>query len=179
MRLFAILIPGLTAVGLAISNANSAEIAQPDFNQHIKPILEAACVHCHNDKEHKGDLKLTTLEEAVQGGENGSALVPGDSAKSKLFTTTQLKADDDDVMPPKKEGMLAKEQLDLLKKWIDRGAKWPAGTKLEPKPRIDFVKHVQPLLEQNCVSCHNPEKHKGELDLSTKQKAFTSGDHAP
>lgn len=167
----------LSATSVAL--CATAAIDKPDFNQHIKPILEATCVHCHNDKEHKGDLKLTTLDEAIKGGENGTALTPGNSAKSKLFTTTQLKVDDDDVMPPKKEGLLAKEQSELLKKWIDQGANWPKSVKLEQKPRIGFEKHVQPILEQNCVSCHNPEKHKGDFDLTTKEKAFTTGEHQP
>jgi len=169
----------LSIAGIALCETKPATIEKPDFNQHIKPILEAACVHCHNDKEDKGDLKLTTLEEAVKGGENGTALVAGDSKKSKLYTTTLLAADDDDVMPPKKEGVLAKEQTELLKKWIDQGANWPAGVKLVQKPRIYFEKHIKLILEENCVSCHNPEKHKGDLDLSTKQKAFSTGENAP
>ena len=50
---------------------------------------------------------------------------------------------------------------------------------LKQAARIDFVKHVQPILEENCVSCHNPEKTKGKWDLSTKAKAFESGENAP
>ncbi len=179
MRNSAFLALFLLVTGAAVSETKPAAIDKPDFDQHIKPLLEAACVHCHSAKEHKGDLQLTSLDEAIKGGENGAALVPGNSAKSKLYTTTVLAADDDDVMPPKKEGLLAKEQSELLMKWIDQGASWPAGAKLEQTPRIAFEKHVQPILEQNCLSCHNPEKHKGDLDLSTKANAFTTGEHAP
>jgi len=170
----------LSFVGAAgFAKAESNAITKPDFDKHIKPILEAACVHCHNEKEHKGDLKLTTLEEALKGGENGTALVPGNPEKSKLYTTTQLKVEDDDVMPPKKEGLLAKEQAELLKLWIQQGAAWPKGVKLEQKPRMDFEKHIKPILEENCLSCHNADKHKGDLVLATKKEAFTTGEHAP
>lgn len=179
MRFFSPLLL-LSLVGAAgIAQAESNAIAKPDFDKHIKPILEATCVHCHNDKEHKGDLKLTSLEEAMKGGENGTALVPGNPEKSKLYTTTQLKVEDDDVMPPKKEGLLSKEQSDLLKLWIQQGAVWPKGVKLEQKPRMNFEKHIQPILEQNCLSCHNPDKHKGDLVLTTKKEAFTTGEHGP
>ena len=82
-------------------------------------------------------------------------------------------------MPPKKEGVLDKAQSELLKKWIDQGANWPQGVKLEQKPRITFVKHIQPILEQNCVTCHNEKKHKGDFDLSSKETAFTTGEHKP
>src|SRR4029453_17528503 len=42
---------------------------------------------------------------------------------------------------------------------------------------VDFVKDVQPILEQNCVRCHNPkgtdfEQGNTEIDLSTKGTAF-------
>lgn len=51
-----------------------------------------------------------------------------------------------------------------------------AGADAKP---IDFVKQIQPLLETNCVSCHNPKKAKGDYILSTKKEAFESGEHGP
>ncbi len=38
---------------------------------------------------------------------------------------------------------------------------------------VDFVKDVQPVLEQNCVRCHNPKGtdfEKGDTDLSLETK---------
>jgi formylglycine-generating enzyme required for sulfatase activity len=83
------------------------------------------------------------------------------------------------VMPPAKEGLLDKTQIEVIKSWVEQGADWPAGVTLGVTPRIDFVKHIQPILEQNCVSCHNPEKDKGEWILSTKKQAFETGESAP
>jgi hypothetical protein len=40
----------------------------------------------------------------------------------------------------------------------------------------DFVRDIQPLLEQACVSCHGPEKQKGSLRLDRRQSAFGIGD---
>ncbi len=157
----------------------AADAVKADFNKHIKPILEAACVHCHSEKSSKGDLKMQTREECLKGGENGTALVPGDPAKSPLYTLIALAADDDDVMPPKKEGILAATQVALIKDWVAQGAPWPEGVKLEQKPRIDFVKHIQPILEQNCVSCHNDEKSKGDWIITTQKQTLTTGENAP
>jgi formylglycine-generating enzyme required for sulfatase activity len=169
----------LLALLASQAGAATAKIEKPDFNTHIKPILEAACVHCHNAKEHKGELNLTTKDGAVKGGDNGTALVAGAPAKSPLYSTTVLGADEDDVMPPKKEGILDKAQSELLKLWIEQGANWPANVTLEQKPRINFEKHIQPILEENCVSCHNPDKTKGDLDLTVEFKALTTGENAP
>jgi formylglycine-generating enzyme required for sulfatase activity len=163
----------------ALSAKDIAKIEKPDFKTHIKPILEAACVHCHNDKEHKGDFKITTLEEAKNGGGKTPGIVPGKPDRSPVYTATVLDLDDDDLMPPKKEGKLSKAQSDLIKLWIEQGAEWPADIKLEQKPRINFEKHIKPILEQNCVSCHNADKHKGEVDMSTEKAAFSTGENGP
>src|SRR5436190_23920557 len=42
---------------------------------------------------------------------------------------------------------------------------------------VDFVKEVQPVLEQNCVRCHNPkgtdfEKGDTDVNLESKESAF-------
>jgi hypothetical protein len=39
---------------------------------------------------------------------------------------------------------------------------------------VDFKKDIAPVLETSCVKCHNPEKKKGKLDMSTKE-AFMKG----
>lgn len=176
-RFFAYATLGCAAVPSVTSLASA--IDKPDFHQHIKPILEAACVHCHTDKSDKGGLNLSTFDLAVKGGDNGTSLVPGKPSESPLYTTTILGEDEDEVMPPKKEGLLPPAQTELLKKWIEQGAAWPKDLKLEAKPRIDFVKHVKPILEQNCVSCHNTKTDKGGLDISSSEKAFNTGDNGP
>lgn len=159
--------------------AGPAIAAKVDFATQVKPILESACTHCHGADKDKGDFRLHTLEDLKKGNDNGPGLVPGDPAKSSIYTTLILPAEDDLVMPPAKEGLLDKSQIEVIKAWIEQGADWPAGTVLEVKPRIDFVKNVQPILEQNCVSCHNPEKDKGGWILSSKKEAFETGDNAP
>ena len=169
----------LLLTGTFLSHVHAADAVKADFDKNIKPILESACVHCHSEKNAKGKLRIDTKELMIKGGENGTALVAGDPEKSPLYKALTLAIDDDDVMPPKKEGLLAKEQIALIKDWIAQGAPWPAGVVLKQQSRIDFVKHIQPLLEQNCVSCHNPKKAKGKWDLSTKAKAFATGENAP
>ncbi len=168
----------LTAV-LATLSLPALAAEKVDFTTQVKPILEAACTHCHGLDKDKGDFRLHTKEDAMKGNENGSGLVAGDLKKSAIYTTLILPAEDDMVMPPAKEGLLDKTQIEVIKNWIEQGADWPAGVTLGVQPRIDFVKHIQPILEQNCVSCHNPEKDKGEWILTTKKQAFETGENAP
>jgi len=163
----------------AMPGLSLAAAAKVDFNTQVKPILEAACTHCHGAEKDKGDFRLHTKEDMIKGNENGPGLTAGDLKKSAIYSTLILPHDDDMVMPPAKEGMLAANQIEAIKGWIEQGAEWPAGVTLEVKPRIDFVKHIQPILEQNCVSCHNPEKDKGDFILSSKKEAFETGENAP
>jgi formylglycine-generating enzyme required for sulfatase activity len=172
-------LPILFALALSSSTLTAQTPAKADFLKNVKPILEAACLHCHNTEQSKGDFNMETKELMVKGGEDGTGLVPGDAAKSPIYTLSALPADDDDVMPPAKEGLLEPEQLEVIKSWINAGAPWPEGVKLAATTRISFVKHVQPILEENCLSCHNAEKSKGDWDTSTKEKAFTTGESAP
>jgi formylglycine-generating enzyme required for sulfatase activity len=44
---------------------------------------------------------------------------------------------------------------------------------------VDFVKDVQPVLENNCVSCHREGNVKGGVRLDTHKQALTSGDNGP
>ena len=111
---------------LAAAPAFAAE-EKIDFIKQVKPLLEGACTHCHGEKEDKGDFRMHTLEDMIKGNENGPGLTPKDLTKSAIYTTLILPADDDMVMPPSKEGMLEKSQIEVIKKWIEQGADWPAG----------------------------------------------------
>ncbi|MFC1757307.1 SUMF1/EgtB/PvdO family nonheme iron enzyme [Planctomycetota bacterium] len=146
-----------------------------DFATQVKPILESACLHCHCEDNAEGELRLDSRMAAIQGGESGTpSLVPGEPDASPLLTSMLLAPGDDLFMPPE-EPALHQSQTDLIRQWIEQGAQWPASVSLEIQPRIDFKKHVQPILERNCVSCHRGEDAEGGYDLTTKAAALESG----
>jgi len=52
------------------------------------------------------------------------------------------------------------------------------------KPQITaetpiFEAFVDPILEDKCKSCHNAQKHKGELDMTTYELMLAGGEHGP
>ncbi|MBN8249745.1 MAG: SUMF1/EgtB/PvdO family nonheme iron enzyme, partial [Verrucomicrobia bacterium] len=160
-------------IALGVTAAVSASAAV-DFKREIRPILEVYCLKCHGDEKPKGDLSLTTRAAAIKGGDDGTSLVPGDPAKSSLYTLTTLSADHDEVMPPKGD-KLSPAQQDLLKQWITEGAAWPEDLKLQQREKVDFVKQAKPILEVSCVSCHKEGNAKGDLRLDVREEAFKSG----
>ena len=151
--------------------------ADVDFVKDVKPILEQSCIKCHGTEKPKGKLNLTTRADAIKGGDNGTSLVPGKPDESPLYKLSILPPDHDDVMPPQpKEKMLTKAQTDLLKAWIEQGAKWPEDVKLSASRRVDFAKDIQPIFEFNCVACHRDGHKKGGLRMDEKDLAFAGGD---
>ena len=59
----------------------------------------------------------------------------------------------------------------------------PIAAQSSPPPaatvKIDFEKHVQPLLAQKCHSCHGPDVQQAGLRLDKRQNAMRGGDYGP
>src|SRR6185369_7720233 len=60
----------------------------------------------------------------LAGGDNGPAVVAGKADKSLLMQAVRGESDLISQMPPK-GGPLSAAEIDLLKRWIDAGAKAP------------------------------------------------------
>lgn len=94
------------------------------YSEYIHPILEKSCNECHNENKIKGKLRMDT-HDLLMAGSDGSdypTVVPGDSDESELIVRVTLDKDDDEFMPPKGDGLTA-DEINLLKLWIDAGAK--------------------------------------------------------
>jgi hypothetical protein len=123
-------------VGLGLVGTASADDKPVDFSSQIQPILKTSCVKCHSlDNPRKtaaGGLRLDDKDAALKGGKSGHDIVPGDSTQSLLYKLllgpTSVNGHHVDAMPKQKRGEqfkpLEKEQIDLIKSWIDQGAKW-------------------------------------------------------
>ena len=103
------------------------------FELKIVPILEANCLECHNSNVSKGNLSLTSLKEALAGGEEGPGLVPSHPDKSRLV---QYITGPDPDMPKKKEPLSAGD-VELIRQWVAGGADWPDTVVLREKSKGD------------------------------------------
>ncbi len=117
-----------------------------DFSRDILPILSDKCYHCHGPDEEarKAELRFDTKEGAFRVLEGHSVIVPGKSAESELITRV-TSTDPEEVMPPKSANRdLSPHQIDLLKRWIDQGAKWGGLWSFQPlqRPALPAVKQA-------------------------------------
>src|SRR5262245_33010415 len=99
--------------------------ARVEFNRDVRPILSDNCFQCHGPDQNKRKASLRLdMEEAAPGKGGRSVVVPGDPAKSELFR--RLTAEDESQrMPQAKTGRkLTPQQIDLVRRWIEQGAKW-------------------------------------------------------
>ena len=114
-----------TALTLVLTGALSGRASRADdeidFGRDVQPLFKAHCYECHGPKQKKNGLRLDRRRDALRGG-TISVIGPGNSAASLLYL--KLVADQHGPqMPP--TGPLDPEQLNIIKLWIDQGAKWP------------------------------------------------------
>ncbi|MEK6235370.1 MAG: DUF1549 domain-containing protein, partial [Planctomycetales bacterium] len=97
-----------------------------DFSRRIRPLLAEKCFACHglDEKERESDLRLDTKDGLFSKVESGGvAVTPGAAAKSAVYQRL-ISKDADERMPPADAKQLKPEEIDLIKRWIDQGAKW-------------------------------------------------------
>src|SRR3954452_22773251 len=105
----------------------AAELKAPDFTKDVAPIFAKYCSGCHNDTDLEGELSLVSFAKLQKGGEKGAIIVPNRADASLMIR--MLTGEVEPVMPPKdKENPRpTAAEIDVLRAWIDAGAKGPDG----------------------------------------------------
>lgn len=112
----------------------------PRFNRDIRPILSEKCFSCHGPDSgtRKADLRLDNEQ-----GAHESVIVPGDADSSEVIARVSS-TDPDMQMPPpdSKRPPFTAAQVELLRKWINAGAKYePHWAYIPPtRPPVPAVK---------------------------------------
>jgi len=113
--------------------AIAAESNPVSFNRDIRPIFSDRCYKCHGPdrKQRQAELRLDVRDVAV-----GSAIVAGDADASELLA--RITSDDPETrMPPADSNKrpLSREQAELIRRWIDQGAKYEKHWSFIPPTR--------------------------------------------
>ena len=92
------------------------------YEDQIVPILKSKCYSCHSIQKKKGGLRLDSEFFIRKGGKHGRIFIPGNSLKSHLYANLILPEDDDLHMPPVGKKQLTLLEIQLIEKWISKGA---------------------------------------------------------
>ena len=132
------------AIGLVAFHSNLAfpshEPEDSQFEQKVQPIFVAKCYPCHGPKLQKSSYRLDVREIAIRGGDNGeAAIIPGNGRSSPLV---QYVSDPNSemAMPPKDSQIpgLSENEIAIVSKWIDDGAKWPDSANVAISDPLDW-----------------------------------------
>ncbi|RYD84681.1 MAG: DUF1549 domain-containing protein, partial [Verrucomicrobiaceae bacterium] len=116
-----------------------------DFAREIRPILSENCFACHgpDSAKRKSGLRLDEQTSAYAPAESGDiAVVPGKPDESQLLLRIVSK-DADEVMPPPDEHKKLKpEQISLIRRWIQEGARYTGHWAYQPvaEPALPTVR---------------------------------------
>jgi mono/diheme cytochrome c family protein len=121
----------LLSANLAVAGAPRAAVqtqsppaAGPiSFNREILPILANNCFACHGPDEQKRETKFHFDTQEGMFAKAG-VIEPGNAAESLLVEKITEPNPKDRMPPPDSGHALTERQIDLLRRWIDQGAKW-------------------------------------------------------
>lgn len=145
-RLFAISSIVILSLNCTEKNEASMDLEGSDqisYNFHIRPILSDKCFACHGPDANKreADLRLDTEEGAfiaLKESPGKFALVSGDLEKSEVYHRINS-TDPGEMMPPPESNLsLNPEEIELIKRWIEQGAKY--------EPHWAFLKVEKPAV---------------------------------
>jgi len=167
------------AAGVDISKLPLPIPRKVDFAKEIYPIFADKCISCHGPQKQKGKYRMDTKEFALKPGKEGPYIIPGSSEKSPLIHMVAGLIEEGLMPPPSdKPGEsepLTKDQIALLRAWIDQGAVWPDGELKMVAKELTFAADIKLVFEKSCVSCHGATKAEGGFKADTREAVLKGG----
>ncbi|MFN0055539.1 MAG: c-type cytochrome domain-containing protein [Planctomycetales bacterium] len=129
-----------------VTSATTHAADAPTFEKHVAPFFKTYCLGCHDGgDDSQGGLSLLTHKSLMAGGDGGEVVVAGKSADSRLVQ--MLLGNEQPRMPPKDSRQPKPEEIELIKLWVDTGAKPPTSSipqsadeltlpRIEPKVKV-------------------------------------------
>ncbi|MDZ7639454.1 MAG: PSD1 and planctomycete cytochrome C domain-containing protein [Bryobacterales bacterium] len=125
----------LCVVAMLPAQQSAPGDAAVDYARDVAPIFRKNCYGCHGPAMQTSGFRLDDPVAALKGGYGGASILPGNSAESKLIQRVSA-ANGMPVMPPAGKRLNA-EEVGLLRRWIDEGARVPEHPAIERSERAE------------------------------------------
>ncbi len=132
------------------------------FESEILPIFKSSCAKsgCHDATSRVDDYVFDNYQGIMKGIE------PYDADDSEIYE--MITETDPSEWMPRNGPRLLQSQIDLIKRWINEGAKNTTGCGVVCDPAVfTFSGTVQKIMDANCRSCHTGASGFNGVDLST------------
>ena len=115
----------LEEIALYFASLAKSERGEASFQRDIAPVLTIRCGSCHNNEDEIAGQTLlnshASLTSTMPADEESKPLItPGSSIESGIFETLAQQAH---IQSPYTRSPLSDDELRVLRKWIDQGAK--------------------------------------------------------
>jgi cytochrome c553 len=140
----------------------SCDTKEVCFESSILPIFKTSCAKagCHDAGSREGGYVLDSYVNIVKKG-----LSTGNAGNSKIYTV--LSKSGSEQMPPPPAAPLPQAQKDSIAKWINGGAKNTIQCNCScDSTKAGYGAIIQPMMQLNCVGCHNSNILNGGINLS-------------
>jgi hypothetical protein len=163
----------LAAPARGQQQAPSPAAAAPLFEADVLPLLKTKCLRCHGEKGKKAELDLRSRAGVLKGSESGPVVVPGKPLDSPLYEAVHS-----GKMPPGKNPKLSSSEVEILRRWIEGGARFAAAGADSSRPPL--TQHdALPILLRRCTVCHGPRVQEAGLDLRSRAAMLRGGKSGP
>lgn len=138
----------------------------PDFARDVQPIFKKHCYECHGPDKQKNGFRLDRRSVAFNGVIRHN-IIPGSSESSRIYRRV-VDSRFGAQMPP--EDVLADDEIETLRRWIDAGAHWPDELANEsdlPPPDATAL-HLADLIR---TSAFNAASRREALALMRREPA--------
>ncbi|HEX6914205.1 MAG TPA: hypothetical protein VF145_03130 [Chitinophagaceae bacterium] len=149
----------------------------------VLPIFRSSCAKagCHDAATKQEGYVFDSYANIIK-----KDIKPGNAAGSKVFEV-MIETGKDRMPPPPAPGLLP-EQIELIKAWINQGAKNTTGCASTCDTTVFTFTAVKKIIDANCLNCHsgaapsggwNFSTHAGVKAVADNGKLMGSINHAP
>jgi hypothetical protein len=142
------------------TGGTTAEVCFDD----VLPIFRSSCAKsgCHDATTKQEGYIFDSYANIVK-----KDVKPGNAAGSKVFKVL-IEQDEEDRMPRTPYPRLLPAQIELIKNWINQGAKNTTGCSTNICDTAAFTyTAVKKIIDANCINCHSGPSPSGGLNYST------------
>ncbi len=133
------------------------------FQNDVLPLLVSNCSTsgCHDTETAEDGVILVNYASVIATGE----IKIGNPGDSELYEKI-IDNDPEEMMPPPPNNPLTTDQQNMIKKWIEQGAKNNSCDSGCDTLNVTFSSSVWPTLSTNCVGCHSGTDPSGNVIIT-------------